>query len=349
MNTNKNNFINKLQDDANKHQEYFSNKENQTGLFLVKSANDWIETAKLRPIPKMLFDELWYENELCILFADTNTGKSILAYQIAVSISKSKPINGFRLDVKKKKVLYFDFELSDKQFELRYSENYANHFKFPDDFYRAEIVSETDMPKQFSSYEAYLIHSLEEVIIKKQIRVLIVDNITYLSAATEKAKDALPLMKQLIALKKKYNLSMLVLAHTPKRDISKPISKNDLQGSKMLINFCDSSFTIGESNQDKSLRYIKQIKARNNGFLFDKDNVVVCNIVKYSNFLEFEYQGFGYETEHLKVVTDKEKQQLENDILDTFTNNPALSLRKIAENFGVNHMKVKRIIERRNL
>jgi len=47
------------------------------GLFTVKTANRWIEQAKTRPIPQMLFSEFWFEGELCILFADTNLGKSI--------------------------------------------------------------------------------------------------------------------------------------------------------------------------------------------------------------------------------------------------------------------------------
>jgi hypothetical protein len=46
----------------------------------------------------------------------------------------------------------------------------------------------------------------------------------------------------------------------PKMEASKPINKNHLQGSKMLINFCDSSFAIG-SHQER-LRYLKQIKAK---------------------------------------------------------------------------------------
>src|SRR6476620_2270203 len=72
-------------------------KENK-GLFTVKTANRWIEQAKTRPIPKMLFGEFWFEGELCILFADTNLGKSILAVQIGNSISKGEQIRGFRLE-----------------------------------------------------------------------------------------------------------------------------------------------------------------------------------------------------------------------------------------------------------
>lgn len=339
-------FIEELQADVDKHQQYFSDKEDQTGLFLVRSANNWLEIAKSRPIPKMLLDVLWFEGELCILFADTNLGKSILAVQIADSISKGNSIYGFCLEAEKQKVLYFDFELSDKQFEARYSENYSNHYHFNDNFYRAEIYSEAEMPKEFTSFESYLNHSLEQALTETQAKILIVDNITYLSAETERAKDALPLMKQLKSLKQKFGLSVLVLAHTPKRDLSKPITRNDLQGSKMLINFCDSSFAIGESNQDKSIRYIKQIKVRNSDFKFDKDNVAVCSIDKPTNFLNFEFENFGCEDEHLRVFSDNDKVQLENDIVDIKANEPDLSLGEIAKRLGTNKMKVKRTLDR---
>ena len=92
------------------------------GLFKIQSANDWINQAKRTPIPKCLFAEFWHEGEICILFADSNLGKSILAVQIADSISKNKKIGGFKLETIKQQVLYFDFELSAKQFEVRYAE-----------------------------------------------------------------------------------------------------------------------------------------------------------------------------------------------------------------------------------
>ena len=51
----------------------------------------------------MLFDKLWYEGEICILFADTNVGKSILAVQIGDSISRGKAIRGFEIEAKRQK------------------------------------------------------------------------------------------------------------------------------------------------------------------------------------------------------------------------------------------------------
>ena len=85
----------------------------QIGMFTVKTANRTIKEAALRPNPDALWLTLWYEGEVCCLFSDSNLGKSIYAVQIATSIAD------------KQRVLYFDFELSDKQFQLRYSDGYS--------------------------------------------------------------------------------------------------------------------------------------------------------------------------------------------------------------------------------
>lgn len=316
------------------------------GLLTVKTGNKWLEEAKQRPIPKMLFSEFWYEGELCILFADTNLGKSALAVQIGDSISKGKPISGFKFEAKKLAVLYCDFELSDKQFEARYSKDFTDHYVFDNNFNRAEINPEAEMPDSSSSFEEFLYDSLERAIIEKNIKVVIIDNITYLKNETERAKDALPLMKTLKALKAKHGISILALAHTPKRDSSKPITKNDLQGSKMLINFCDSAFAIGESQEDTSIRYIKQIKARNTEMIYNTDNVCLCQIEKTHNFLEFSWIRFSTEKEHLKVYNDTDKEQQEQQIIDL--HKLKLSYREIGIKVGVSHMKVKRTIDKCN-
>lgn len=306
-------------------------KENK-GLFKVMTANKWIEQAKTRPIPKMLFGELWFENELCILFADTNLGKSILAVQIGNSITKGEYIQGFKFEAKKQSILYFDFELSDKQFENRYSIEFSQHFNFDKDFIRVEINPDTDIPEK-ETFETFLNDSLERSIIETGSKILIIDNLTYLKAETEKSRDALPLMKHLKALKSKYGLSILALAHTPKRDLSKPITRNDLAGSKMLINFVDSCFSIGESHSDKNLRYIKQIKARNTEIIYDTENVAICQIEKPHNFLQFEYVDLGNEMEHLKQISKEDRETNISKAKDL--NQQGMSQRQIAKELSI--------------
>ena len=56
--------------------------------FILRTANEWMEIAKRKAKPRRLFGDLWFEDEICILFADTNVGKSILAVQIGDRISR---------------------------------------------------------------------------------------------------------------------------------------------------------------------------------------------------------------------------------------------------------------------
>lgn len=327
---------------TNNIQKHASNKH----FFLTKTANEWIDEAKNRAIPKMLFGEFWLEGEICILFADSNLGKSIIAVQIGDSITKGIPIHGFKLEALKQPILYFDFELSDKQFENRYSINFSNHYHFNDTFKRVEINPDADIPEK-QSFEDHLIIELEKEVVRTQTKILIIDNLTYLKNETETAKNALPLMKHLKALKKKYDLSILVLAHTPKRDLSKPITKNDLAGSKMLMNFCDSVFTIGESSSDKSKRYLKQIKARNTEIFYDSENIIVLQIEKPVNFLQFKFVDFGTESDHLKRFTKEDKEKIKIAVLEL--TDKGMSNVEIGKKLGIHESTVRKYKKRNDL
>ena len=234
--------------------------------------------------------------------------------------------------------MYFDFELSAKQFEVRYSVKSAterlfeNHYSFDENFTRIELNPDAEIPNN-STFEKYLNDSIELSIIDSGAKILIIDNITYLTNETERSKGALPLMKYLKALKSKYKLSILVLAHTPKRDLSRPITQNDLGGSKMLFNFIDSCFAIGQSNKGKDLRYIKQIKARNTAMIYDTENVIVCQIDKAYNFLNFEFVNFGAEQEHLKQYSEKDRKSSIKQAKEL--SEKGYSQRKISKKLGI--------------
>ncbi|WP_372800898.1 AAA family ATPase [Lutibacter sp.] len=322
--------------------------ENRTSnsLFQVKPANDWIDEAKKRPIPKMLFGELWFEGELNILFADTNLGKSILAVQIANSISAGIPTCGLALEAQQQPVIYLDFELSDKQFECRYSDKYDNHFTFNNNFLRAEIQPNSKIPKEYDSFEEFLIKSIEILVIQHSVKILIIDNISYLKNGTEKATEATTLMIFLNDLKKKYHLSILVLAHTPKRDYTKPLSKNDLSGSKSLMNFCDSSFAIGQSFNSSGVRYIKQIKQRVVEELYGIENVITYSIIKNVNFLKFRFEGYDNELNHLKQQTQVDFNTRNDDILKL--KSEGKSNVAIGQLFNISEGAVRNILKKYN-
>ncbi|OOQ60743.1 hypothetical protein BC343_23905 [Mucilaginibacter pedocola] len=322
--------------------QMLADAENENNAFITRTGAEWLEHESSRPTPKKLFGEIWHQNELCILFSDTNVGKSILAVQIGDSIARGEAIAPFTFEGEAQKVIYFDFELSGKQFETRYVDGAKQRYNFGGNFLRAELNHEHMVPEGFDGFEDYICYCIEHEVIRRGAQIVIIDNITYLRSETEKAKDALPLMKQLKALKSKHNLSILALAHTPKRDRSQPISRNDLQGSKMLINFCDSAFSIGESTKDPFIRYLKQIKQRNTEELYGAHNVIQYQIVKPGNFLHYDFMSFGYEGEHLRQRTDESQKQTEDEIVDL--RKQGLTVRQIGEQLGISFSKAARVL-----
>lgn len=321
-----------------------------TGMLAVKPANVWIKEASEKPPLRKLLGSLWLEGEICILFADTNVGKSILAVQIGNAISKQNHCLIFpATQVNDCKVLYIDFELSDRQFYSRYKDESINTiYSFSDNFFRAEINPDTTDTDE-ANLEEQINVAIEKSIHATGSNIIIIDNITYLSTDSEKAKGALPLMKHLKRLKDALGLSILVLAHTPKRDNSKPIVKNDLQGSRMLMNFCDSSFAIGESQRDKRLRYIKQVKggrSDDDGIVFDAENVLLCEIKKENAFLQFVFMDYTSENDHLKQYSEAEKTERKEWVLQM--HQQGKSQREISKEVGIPLTTVNRYINKAN-
>ena len=278
-----------------------ANKPSITDIFSAMTANETIEAAKEQKNPKKLYKEFWYENEVCCLFADANVGKSILAVQISNAIAEKLG--------KDEAVLYYDFELSKKQFELRYTdEKNKSTFKFSDKFIRVEL--NTDKVKEYcettkDSFDEVIMNAIEANIVKYNSKILIVDNLSWLVNMKDTATTAGKLMQKLCTIKKKYGASVLVLSHTPKRNLGSPITQNSLSGSKKLTNFFDAMFAVGMSVKDPSLRYIKQIKVRTGEFKYGADHVDICKIEKSGSFLGFTHLGFSTEEDQLKAEKEK--------------------------------------------
>jgi len=310
----------------------------QSGLFRVQTANESIAEAKNQPIPRSLYKHLIYESELIVLFADTGVGKSIFAVQMANEMAKTD------------KVLYFDLELSDKQFQSRYSENYENEFIFNNNLHRISFERQVKIPDG-TSYDRYFIDNLKQTIDNTTAKIVIIDNMTKLiSGDTDKASSAKPLMDLLNDLKFDYNLTLILLEHTRKTDNNRPISLNDLQGSKMKANFADACFSIGRSCKNKNTRYIKQLKCRSAEIEYDTENVPIYEIVKENSFLHFKFKEYDTEYNHIKQRSrneiDTEKAELINKVKE-YKNN-GLSERDIAVQLSISRHKVRTYLQTNN-
>lgn len=259
------------------------------GAFVIKTANEWSAQASQRPNPTNLWNGLWMAGEVSCLFADTNVGKSILAVQIAEELSANE------------KVLYFDFELSDKQFQMRYTDTETGRTRrFNDNFIRVEWS-----PNYLMGDVEAMIEEIEKVVTYTGAKIVIIDNLTWLCNRYESGDAAGEFMQAIIGMKRVHDLSILVLAHTPKR-IAGPLTQNTLAGSKRIANFMDSIFAMGVSRIDRPQgRYIKQIKVRSAAMTNGEDNVIVGRLVKTGDRLFFDAMG-----------TDTERRVLDADTVE---------------------------------
>ncbi|MDB4904762.1 MAG: hypothetical protein JWQ63_4043 [Mucilaginibacter sp.] len=240
--------------------------------------------------------------------------------------------------------MYIDFELNPAQFKARYTDGVHGMHHFGENFIRAEFNPAGDDAMLYDKYEDYVQQKIDYAIRHTKANVLIIDNITCMGSATNHAGGALPLMKTLKALKTKYHLSVLVLAHTPKLNLYNPITVNDLQGSKMLINFADSAFAIGQSHQDPNLRYIKQIKQRNTGNDYGAEHICLFRISKQQSFLGFTFEGFDNEKMHLQKPGTAVSDEVEKRVAEL--HRQGLSLRQIGDHLKIGATTVKRMLDR---
>ncbi len=298
------------------------------GMLSIKTANRSVEDALKMPDPVDLYHGLLNEGEVACLFADSNAGKSIFAVQMGDHISRYR------------KVLYVDCELSEKQFQLRYtSKELGFRYVFSDNFYRAEIDPEHI---GVQNYEEAIIKDIEEAAIQTDSRIVIIDNLTYLCNSSEKGDVAGLFMMKLIALKKKHSLTLLIISHTPKRNLSNPISQNDLAGSKKLYNFFDNVFAIGQSAKDKRIKFVKQVKVRASEYIYDSDNVIIYEITNDGGYVHFLHKGYGKESDHLRDKSEEDEALTRTNIRSLHRDGK--SIREIADLVNLSKTTVHRII-----
>lgn len=320
-----------------------SDNKIETNILMDYLANEWIEIAKKLPNPEPLFGSIWHQGEVGILFSNTGKGKSILGFQLAEAISSGNPILG--QETVKQKAIYFDFELSSKAFQQRYTNETGETYKFNENFVRVEIDRNKEFENEEYSFEDLIIESIKHQVEKNNAEVIFIDNITFLSAQNERSKEALALMKLILEVSRKRNLAILLIAHTPKRDIFKPIQLEDLAGSKALSNFTDVVFCIGESIKGSNIRYIKQLKNRNYPIEFHENNVMECEVVKENSFLQFKFIDFNTEDEHLKKAISDEIEEIQ-EILKL--KNQGLSNVEIGRRKGVSETAIRRRLKKYN-
>ena len=308
------------------------NAPRKLGRLKLQTANKWIDDAKAQPDPEHYYHGMFVEGEITFVFSAPNSGKSLFLMQVAESIARNQ------------KVVVIDCEQSSKQFQRRDTndETGSTHY-FPKNLYRAEVDSELlDTVDQ----DQAILDSVNQAA-KEGFKVVVIDNISFICVDTEKSQTSIEFMRKLIKLKKKYGLTILVVAHTPKRDPSRPLTQNDLSGSSKLMALIDAAIAIGVSAQDPQLRYAKTVKFRSGEYPCPADHVAVYRLEKVDNYTQLTFQDYGNERDHLR----EKNGFTEVEDMQEFVNLKAqgMSLKEIAEETGFAkttiHRKIKKAAE----
>ena len=317
-------------------------------LLKAEPINEGLRRSYLQPNPRKLFGQFWWENELVVCFASTNVGKTLLAMQIAESLATGAQVfdhkdNPCLNETKEMKVLYIDAELTYKQIENRYKNSITGeNYILSHNIIRAHIDRDFEWQKGDNMEELVKV-DIRDLIELHEPEALIVDNLKMLKSGTEKSQEAIPMMFELNNLKKKYNISIMVLGHTPKIDLLSPIQINHLSGSSDIANACDGIFAIAKTKEDNSNRYIKELKQRNVEFRFGANNVLLCTIEQPDSFTGFTFNNLVKEVELLNKFNKEAENNLEKLIIKL--HDEGSSSREISKMIPYGKSKVAQIIK----
>lgn len=274
----------------------------------VMTANERLEHAKSLPPIKKLFGQIIHKNELVILFGPSGCGKSILSVQMAEAFANGDSLFDYPNEAGKQKVLYFDFELSHQQFLKRYSDNFGNPHTFTDNllFYNLNLNEIIDSING-KNLQDYMFDKICQLIQETKATVIIIDNITYLDSESLTDGDkALKMMKILNKIKIEKKVTIIVVAHTPKRKNTNKLTIGDLAGSSNISNFADNVIGMNISDTEKNFRYMKQVKAsRSAPIELDDNNVLILEINK-TDKLYFKTVKYDVEKNHIKEMNNSD-------------------------------------------
>ena len=287
---------------------------NPSSMLVLKTMNEVMDEGEKAAPSQWVIGNLVKENEVVILYGDEGTGKSVLAFQMCDMASKGKdlfPHADFKNQCDPKLTIFYDFELEESELYSRYSIN-KEKYNFHENFRRSSINKDF---LEFDNADELIINEIQRDIETIKPQFVVIDNITYIASESQDPTMATKLMKKLLALQKRYRpISIIVIAHTPKRDMSMPIESRHLSGAKNLANFAKSLIAVSHSKKDPDKRYIKHVKCRNGRKMHGEDNVIECVIAKEGAKLGYEFYGFSTEQQHLEI---KDISEIEGDIMDT--------------------------------
>ena len=288
-------------------------------------------------MPQKILGGFIDEGDLHVLAGITNSGKSILANDIAIMVAGGKSFWEEPMCEVQGKSLIVDFELSDYQTAIRYREGAD---MVPKEVIRAKLSS-----LGYSSGREALLDEVQGLIEVYAPKLLVLDNLTALLGSSTAVSEVFEVMSRLKLLKEAYKMTVVVVTHLRKQNSKKrkPLTMDDIYGSSAITRFADSVTILGEDPNEESRKYLKLLKTRS-GACFKE--VAVLNI-ESSPYLHFEFEDWSSESYFLPVRENCMKGAITPELREQMIqlHNEGLSFRQIAEETGCGKSSVGRFFK----
>ncbi len=296
---------------------------------------------------RRIFGSFLYENTNTYLFSRTNTGKSMLAFQIGLAAATGSSFDNciaLRNESEPMKVLIADLEndpaiisnrhaIAKTNFDPRLLENLV-------------YLHENPVVKPVFSYE--MLDKIYKIALEHKAKLIILDNISRIMPFLLKAEDVARVIEFMKRIRQTIGASFLIIGHTTKMDARIAITPQSYYGSSSLQNFFPEIFFLDTAKDGKF--FLCQAKTKH------KEHYIETVPVLTRGSHPLAGVGFTFE----KMMTTSEIQlpyshpsepRLKKRDLNIFFKeililaNKNVSCQVIAEIFNVDRRSIYRILE----
>jgi len=243
---------------------------------------------KFNVMPEPIIDDLFFERDLFGIAGGTNVGKSVLSFQLAMSLALGVPFLAFRVP-RPRKVMHVQFELKDESFKMMMQRN-AQHVlaQYP---IEANLWNENMTLLSTGQNEVFQDkwESIDSNLTFQKHDVLIVDNL-YTSTAmdTSKNTDVMNLLRTIVDIKNKHKVAIVIVSHHKKMGEQTPLDVSHMLGGSAYSNHLDAILQLATAKRTNDLKVMKITKLRCQNDLHN----VPCGIKLHNDMdhgLYFEY------------------------------------------------------------
>jgi len=226
-----------------------------------------------------LVDQLIPRGTLCALVGESDTGKSSLLRQLAVSIAYGDDdFLGFKLNDNCRNVVY----VSTEDGEMSTSVWLNKHFG--DDF----VDNQTLAKLKFLFVTENLIDNLKKVIVENCVDLIIIDSYADIFDGSMNDSNVVrSFLTRYNDLANSYGVTVVFLHHTRKSSEGAKPNKNSILGSQGFEAKMRSVMMLTKDDNDSSLRHLCVVK---NNYMPEKDKNH-SYVIKFNDHLAFEATG----------------------------------------------------------